>query len=159
MLLPTLTKNSKVINKYLKEMPHEVMEDIPHYPLEGAWCIAYSKGHPPEGIGSPISNEGGVDLITQPDVGLMVPCHAVQECVHHVPCYMVQDDINEGKRVSILLGGLIQFPIILAYPDLHLTICPYLLGSNYYGGHPFTMLNRIDEFGFQQGVQFFFHLQ
>src|SRR5450759_2588913 len=107
MLFPTLTEDSKVINKYLKEMPHEVMEDVHHYPLECSWCISQSKGQPPEGICAPISNEGSVDLVTKFDVGLMVPCHPIQDCVHHIPCYMIQDDISERKRVSIFLGSLI----------------------------------------------------
>ncbi len=63
MLLPGITEDDKIINEYLQEMSHEVMEDVPHYPLECTWGIAQSKRHSIEGIGSPISDECGVDLV------------------------------------------------------------------------------------------------
>ena len=114
-------------------MPHEVMEDVPHYPLKCPWCIAQSKGHPSEGIGPPISNKGGVDLVAELDVGLMVFCHPIQECIHHMSCYMVQNDISKGQRVIVLLRGLIQLPVVLADPDLSYPICSHLLRCNHNG--------------------------
>src|SRR5450759_414702 len=79
VFLPTLTEHSKIIHKHLKKMLHEVMEYVPQYHLKCSGCIAQPKMHPPKGIGTPISNKGGIDLVAEPNVGLMVSCHPIQE--------------------------------------------------------------------------------
>ncbi len=58
-------------------MPHEVMENIPHDPLEGSGCVAQTKRHPPECISTLVCYKRGVDLVAGPDVSLMIPGHPI----------------------------------------------------------------------------------
>ena len=91
----------------------EVPEDVIHHPLKGRWGVAESKEHDRGLVQTSIGPEGSLPLVAFLDANVVVPPSYVQlgEVLRIVQ--LVHQLLDEGQRVPVLDGVLIEPSVVL----------------------------------------------
>src|ERR1044072_2391742 len=102
----------KVVHENFYNLLTETMKYCRHTPLKSSRCITQTKRHTPISISTVRTRKGGLLLIRHVNVNLgeaRIPINIAEVGVFRQP---LEHLINKGQRIVVLLGGLVQLPVI-----------------------------------------------
>ena len=107
MIGPFLGVGSEIVKISFHELSN-IMESVTHHPLESRSNIFKGKGHFLIGEGAPRANKSGLMLIFWLDLDLIVAEESIHKGEDFISRTIIQDLINERRRIIVLGIGLVQ---------------------------------------------------